>query len=138
VIVIGGAAAVIAIVSKSTAADPGCVSAESSANQMNSTLTSDEAALTRDASNTSTLQADLQHFLTDLRTWQQRTTAAETQAQHQSVKAQIATLISDIRTFTASVQAIAQGNTSQVGQLQTAASKLQSDAHALDSTCTSL
>lgn len=136
VIVGASGAAAIAILANSTAADPGCISAESAARQMMNTLSTDEAAIARDQG--SALRADLQRFLNDSRTLQGRLTAAEAQAQHQSVKAQISAMISDMGTFNSSLQAIEQGDTSQLNLFETAASKVQNDGNALDSTCTLL
>jgi hypothetical protein len=138
VIVMAGGGALVAVLANSTAADPGCVSAESASRQMQSTLSADAAAMNRDQNSSSALQADLQHFLNDMQALQGRMTAADAQAQHQSVKAQISAVISDMGTFDSSLQGIAQGNTSLVSQMQTSGNKLQSDGNALDSTCSSL
>src|SRR5215469_7507977 len=138
VILMAGGAALIVVASTSTAADPGCISAESAARQMTNTLHADESAMSSDQSNASAERTDIQKFVTDMSTLQAKWTAAEGQAQHQSVKAQIAAVISDMSTFNTSLQAVAQGNASQVSPMESAASKLQSDSNALDSTCTSL
>jgi hypothetical protein len=137
-VVSGAAVTAIAVVASSTAADPGCISAENDARQMTNTLNADSAAMTRDANNSSAERADLQKFLTDMRSLQNQWSAAEAQATHQSVKAQIAAVVSDMSVLTSSLQAIENGNTSDVNQMTTAASKLQSDANTLDSTCSSL
>jgi hypothetical protein len=138
VIVMGGAVAAIAVVGKSTAADPGCVSAESAARQMTSTLNADETAMSRDQSNSSAERTDLQKFVTDMSTLTTKWSAAEAQAQHQSVKAQIAAVISDMGTFNSSLQAVAQGQANQVSPMEAAATKVQNDGNTLDSTCSSL
>lgn len=138
VLTTAGAAVAIAVLANSTAADPACISAESAASQMTNTLHADETAITRDQSNGPALRADLQHFLSDIKTLEGRMTAAEPQARHQSVKAQIAAMISDMNAFTSGLQAIEQGDTSQVGQMESAAGKVQADGNALDSTCSSL
>jgi hypothetical protein len=119
-------------------ADPGCISAEADASGITNTLSTDDAAISQDQNNPSALQTDLQHFLSDMRALQGRFTAAEAQAQHQSVKAQIAAVISDMSAFISSLQAVSQGDTSQVSQMQTAASNLQNDGNSLNSTCSSL
>lgn len=138
VIVMAGGVAAVVVLAKSTAADPGCVSAESAARQMSNTLNADGTAMTRDQNNGPALRTDLQHFLNDMRALQARFTAAEAQAQHQSVKTQIAAVTGDMSTFISSLQAVGQGDTSQVTQMETAGNKLQNDGNALDSTCTSL
>jgi hypothetical protein len=134
--VAGGAG--IAKLATSTAADAGCISAENAARQMQSTLNSDDSAMTRDQNNSAAEKTDLQHFLTDMQSLQQKWATAETQAHHQSVKTQIAAVISDMNTFTSSLQAIEQGNLSKVDQMTSSGNSLEKDANTLDSTCTSL
>lgn len=138
-IIVGAAAGIfIAIAATSTAADAGCISAESAARQMTNTLNADDSAMQRDQNDTAAEKTDLQHFLTDMQSLQQKWSTAETQAHHQSVKTQIAAVISDMNTFTTSLQAIEQGDLSKVNTMTSAGSKLQTDANTLDSTCTSL
>ena len=122
----------------STAADPGCISAENDARQMGTTISADGTAITRDENNPSAVFTDLRKFQTDMQTLQGHLSSAEAQAQHQSVKTQIAALTSDINTLNTSLQALENGDTSQVSQLSTVANKLQTDGDALDSTCSKL
>jgi hypothetical protein len=138
VLVMGGGATLVAVLANSTAADPGCISAESAAHRITNTFNADAAAMTRDESNAPALRTDLNHFLNDVTTLQGEMTTAESQATHQSVKSQIAAVNSDLTTFSSSLQAIAQGDVSQVSQMESAASKVQNDGNALDSTCSSL
>src|SRR5215469_12497022 len=138
VVFMAGGLAGVVVAANSTAADPGCVSSESSLRQMTSTLRADDGAMARDQSNGPALQTDLQHFVNDMRTLEGRINAADAQAQHQSVKAQIAAVTSDMSTVISGLQAIAQGNTSQVSQMESAVNKMESDGNTLDSTCTSL
>ena len=63
---------------------------------------------------------------------------AEAPAQHQSVRAQIAALSSDIGTLISSLQAIENGDVSQASQMEAVVTKLQNDGNALDSTCSTL
>ena len=138
VIAIAGYGSLFAVLANSTAADPGCISAESAARQITNTFNADAAAMTRDQSNAPALRTDLNRFLNDVKTLQDQMTAAEAQATHQSVKSQIAAVISDLSTFSSSLQAIAQGDVSQVSQMESAATKVQNDGDALDSICTKL
>lgn len=133
----GGAVAIVKL-AHSTAADPGCITAESDARQMGHTIVADGSAIQRDASNSSAVRTDLQKFLTDMQALRGRLSSAESQAQHQSVKTQISTLTSDISTFDSSLQAVANGDTSQASQMQTVANKIATDGNTLDSTCSSL
>jgi hypothetical protein len=142
-LVVGGVAvaaigALANSVAHSTAADPGCISAENDARQMTNTLNADSAAITRDQNNSSAEEADLHKFLTDMQSLQGQWSTAETEAQHQSVKVQIAAVNSDLKTLTSSLQAIENGDMSKVNDVTSAANKLQSDANTLDSTCSSL
>jgi hypothetical protein len=137
-LVVGAAAGTtIAILANSTGADPGCISAENAARQMSSTITADDTAMSRDRNNSTAERTDIQHFLNDMQSLQRQWATAETQASHQSVKTQIAAVISDMSTLTSSLQAIEQGDFSKVNQMNSAGSKLQSDGNTLDSTCTS-
>jgi hypothetical protein len=136
-LIVGAAAGtVIAVVSTSTAADAGCISAENDARQMSNTLNADDAAMSRDANNSTAERTDIQHFLNDMQSLQRQWATAEAQASHQSVKTQIAAVISDMGTFTSSLQAIEQGDLSKVNEMTSAGSKLESDSNTLDSTCT--
>jgi hypothetical protein len=137
----GGTIAVLTLVhhvANSTAADPGCISAEADAIHMGKTITADGAAINRDASNPSAVQTDLQKFVTDMHSLQGSLSSAQAEATHQSVKTQIAALTSDINTLNTSLQAIARGDTSQANAMIAAANKLQSDGNTLDSTCSTL
>ena len=142
-LVVGAGATIVVVklannVAHSTAADPGCISAENDSRQMGTTLSADDAAITRDSNNPSAVRTDLQKFLTDMQSLQGRLSSAQAQAQHQSVKTRIAALASDIGTLDSSLQALEHGDTSQASQLATAATNLQSAGNALDSTCSSL
>ncbi|MBO0835888.1 MAG: hypothetical protein J2P28_10265 [Actinobacteria bacterium] len=125
-------------VAHSTAADPGCISAERASRQMNTALNADGAKLSQDSNNPTAAKTDMQTFLTDMQSLNDQLSSAHAQAQHDSVKTQIAALSGDISTFNSDLQAIAGGDTSRASQIQTDASKLQSDANALDKTCTTL
>jgi hypothetical protein len=137
--IIGAAAGTaIAIAAKSTAVDPGCITAGSVGKQMTNALNADKAAISRDQNNPLARQADLQHLVTDLQSMQGQMTTAEAQATHQSVKAAISALISDLSTFSSSLQAVEDGDLSQVSQVATAASMTQSDGGAVQVSCTAV
>jgi hypothetical protein len=137
--IVGAAAGTaIAIAAKSTAVDRGCITAGSVGKQMTNTLNADKAAISRDQYNPSAKQADLQHLVADLQSLQGQMTTAEAQATHQSVKAAIAALVSDLGTFSYSLQAVENGDLSQVTQLATAASMTQSDGGGVQASCTAV
>lgn len=137
---IGGYAAIGVAVSKSTALDPGCTSAESSFRSMLGTIQTDESKLTNDAnaSNQTALQGDLAKFTTDVQGIKTALDSALTQAQHQSVKDKIQTMDTDVNTVLTGLQAIQKGDTSQLTQFTDAAGRLGSDGDALDNLCSSL
>jgi len=139
-LVIGGGAITAAVVlahhvANSPLADPGCISADTAVTGMASTIQADGTAITKDETNPSALKADLQKFQTDMQSMQGQLTSAQGQATHQSVKTRIAALNSDISALDANLQAIENGDVSQASQLPTVANKLQSDANAVQSTC---
>ncbi|MBO0822507.1 MAG: DUF4190 domain-containing protein [Actinobacteria bacterium] len=136
----GGAGTAVAVnrLAHSTAADPGCISAESASRQMETALNADGAKLSQDSSNPTAARTDMQKFLTDMQSLNDKLSSAHAQAQHDSVKTQIAALSGDISTFNSDLQAIAGGDTSRASQIQTDANTLQTDANALDRTCTTL
>jgi hypothetical protein len=138
--VIGGAAAgtAIAIAAKSASVDPGCITAGSVGRQMMTTLNADKAAISRDQGNFSARQADLQRLVADLQSAQRQMTTAKAQATHPSVKAAMSTMISDLSTFAYSLQAVENGDLSQISQLATAASMTQSDGGAVQASCTAV
>jgi hypothetical protein len=142
VIVGGGAAIAIAVlannVANSTAADPGCISAESDSARMNSTLTADGNAINRDQNNPTAVRGDLQKFQTDMQALRGQLSSAQAEARHQSVKTRIAALTGDISALSTSLQAIMNGDVSQASQVTSIANKLQSDGNALVSTCSTL
>lgn len=137
---IGGYAAIGIAVSKSTALDPGCTSAESSFQSMLSKLQADESKLTTDASgsNQSTTQTDLASFTTDVQGIKTALDSALNQAQHQSVKDKIQTMDTDVNTVLTGLQALQNGDTSQLTQFTDAAGRLGTDGDELDSICGSL
>jgi phage-related protein len=137
---VGGAAAgtAIAIAAKSAAVDPGCITAGSVGKQMTTTLNADKAAINRDQDNFSARQADLQRLVADLQTLQSQMTTAQAQATHPSVKATISAMITDLGSFSYSLQAVENGDLSQVSQLASAASMTQSDGGAVQASCTAV
>jgi hypothetical protein len=142
-LVAGTAATVVVVrvvtsVAHSTAADPGCISAELDATRMDSTLSADDSAIIRDETNPSAVLADLHKFQTDMQSLEGQLASAERLAQHQVVRTRIAALNSDISSLNASLQAIENGDTSQASQIETIAIKLETDGRALDTTCSTL
>ena len=77
----------------------------------------------------------MQRLVADLQSLQRQMTTAEAQATHQSVRAGISAMISDLNTFSSSLQAVANGDLSQVSQMGTAAQQTQSDGQAVQATC---
>jgi len=138
VVGVGGTIVVVNALAHSTAADPGCIRAEGAARQMNSTISADGAAISRDAGNPSALRTDLQKFQTDMQSLQSQLSSAQGQARHQVVTTRIGTLNSDISTLSADLQALENGDVSQASQMDALATKLQHDGDALDSTCSTL
>jgi hypothetical protein len=133
----GATVLAVAIVSHLSAEDPGCITAESDLLHMDNRLIADKAAISQDQNNPSAKQTDTQHILTDMQSLQRQLTTAVPRATHQSVKAELLAMISDINTYTSSWQAAENGDTSQINQVTNAAYNLQSDGHALDKTCSS-
>ena len=133
----GATVLAVAIVSHLSAKDPGCITAESDLLHTDNRLSATEAAISQEQNNPSAQQTDRQHVLTDMQSLQRQLTTAVPQATHQSVKAELRAMISDINTYTSSWQAAENGDTSQINQVTNAAQDLQSDGHALDRTCSS-
>jgi hypothetical protein len=121
-----------------TAGDPGCATAASVGRQMGNTLRADQAAISRDQNNPSARRADLQHLVADLQSLQRQMTTAEARATHQSVKAGIASMISDLGAFIAGLRAIENGDMSQVNPMTTAGYRTQSNGHQVYAACTAL
>ncbi|HEY7325746.1 MAG TPA: DUF4190 domain-containing protein [Streptosporangiaceae bacterium] len=138
VVGVGATIAVVNSVVHSTAADPGCISAEKDGRQMDGVGSADAAAMNRDVGSPAALRADLQKFQTDYQSLQRQLFSAEGQAQHQSVKAQIRALSADITAFNSTLQATENGDVSQASQMSTVLTQMQKDASALDSTCSTL
>ena len=128
----------VVIASRSTALDPGCISAENDFRATMSKFTADDDAISRDQASTSAERADIQHFITDAQMLQSQLNTADAQAQHQSVKARIGAIGSDLGTMTSGLQALLRGDTSQTGPVESTAGKLQTDGSAVDSLCSSL
>ena len=126
----------IAVAARSSISDPGCTTAGNAGRQMTNTFNADEAAISRDQNNAAARRADLQRLVADLQLLQRQLAIAAARATHQSVKAGISAMISDLSTFTTSLHAVENGNVSQVNRMATAAYKMQSDGHAAQATCT--
>lgn len=137
---IGGYSAIGVALSKSTALDPGCTSAESSFRSMLGKLQTDETKLTSDASGSdqTAIKSDLAAFTTDVQGIKAALDSALNQAQHQSVKDKIQTMDADVNTVLTGLQALQNGDASQVTQFTDAASRLGTDGDDLDNICSSL
>lgn len=130
-----GATAGIVAIGNSTAADPGCIAAESSARGLDSTLNADDAAISKDQSNAAAEKTDLKKFGNHLQTFIAQLNAAKAEAQHQSVKDKIGQMSGDLSGMLTGLQAIEKGNTSQASKTDSYASKLGSDGTAIDQIC---
>ena len=80
--------------------DPGCITAQVVPSQMMNTISADEAAMSRDQNNPLAMRADARHLMIDVQPLETRFTTAQAQAQHQSVKAALSALASDLKTTT--------------------------------------
>jgi hypothetical protein len=134
----GGYAAIGVAVSKSTALDPGCTSAESSFRSILSKVQTDESKLGADTSDATAMKADLTAFTGDVQSMKSSLDSALTQAQHQSVKDKIQVMDTDLNTVLTGLQAIQSGDTSQLNAFEAAAGRLGADGNALDNVCSSL
>ena len=135
---IGGYAAIGVAVSKSTALDPGCTSAESSFNSIKDKVQADTNKLSGDSGDQTALQADLSAFTSDVQTMKTDLDNALAQAQHQSVKDKIQAMDTDVTTVLSGLKAIQNGDTSQLNAFEAAAGRLESDGNAIDNICSSL
>ena len=134
----GGYTAALVAVSKSTALDPGCTSAEASFNSMLNKLQTDEQKLNSDTSNATAMQGDLSTFTADIQSIKGALDSALAKAEHQSVKDKIQAMDQDVNTVLTGMQAIQKGDTSNLSQFEAAAGRLGSDGDSLDSLCSSL
>jgi hypothetical protein len=134
----GGYTAALVAVGNSTALDPGCTSAEASFRSMLGKLQTDESKLTADSSDNTAMQADLTTFTGDIQSIKTSLDSSLAQAKHQSVKDKIQAMDTDVNTVLTGLQAIQNGDTSQLNQFEAAAGRLGSDGDALDNICSSL
>ena len=134
----GGYAAIAVAVSKSTALDPGCTSAESSFQSILSKVQTDESKLSADGSDATAMRADLTAFTGDIQTMKSALDSSLTQAQHQSVKDKIQAMDTDLNTVLTGLQALQSGDTSQLSAFEAAAGRLGGDGTALDNVCSAL
>ena len=123
------------LISKSTAADPGCISAELEAHQVVSKMQSDTQAMTRDKNNSTAEKADLAKFTGDLQSFVTQLNAAKAEAVHQSVKDRIGKMSSDLNGMATAMRALERGDLSQVNAGNTYANRLGGDGDAIDQVC---
>ena len=133
-----GTVALVAVAAKSTAADPGCISAESSINDLTPKLTADESKLSADSGNSTATQADLTTLIADMQSVKTDLDNAEGLATHDSVKAAIGKMDTDLGTFLTGMQAIESGDSSNATQTMNVANQLGPDGQAVDNLCSSL
>jgi hypothetical protein len=121
----------------STAADPGCISAEAAARSMNSTLSSDESAIATAEQNgdSSALDTAKNKFLSDFQGLKAKVDSAAAESKHGNVKAAIQAMGDDLANFNTEFQAIFAGTSTDTATLTQTASKLQTDGDALDNLC---
>lgn len=117
----GGYAAAAASINSSTAADPGCISAEASSRQLASQMQSDSGNMTKEQADMQSLESGLQH--------------AQSIAVHQSVKNAIGKMASDLTGMTNALNAMQKGDTSQASAVDNYAKKLGPDGDAIDRIC---
>ena len=134
----GGYAAGLVAVSKSPALDPGCTSAESYFNSMDSKLLTDESNLTKDQSDATAAQADLTTFTADLQNVKNELDGALAKAQHQSVKDKIQAADTDVATMLTGLQAALSGDVTKMTAAEDAANRLEGDGTAIDNLCGTL
>jgi hypothetical protein len=127
----------VAIVGNSTAADPGCISAENAFQSMTNKISSDDSAMSADANNRAKEKADIKGFITDVQTLVTKLNAAEAEATHQSVRSTVGKASSDMSTMLSALQAVENGNTSQSSVLDNKASSMNGDGTAIDNICSS-
>lgn len=106
----------------STAADPGCISAEASSRQLVNQMQSDSGNMTKMQSDMQSLESGLQH--------------AQSIAVHQSVKDAIGKMASDLTGMTNALNAMQKGDTSQGSAVENYAKKLGPDGDTIDRICT--
>jgi vacuolar-type H+-ATPase subunit H len=127
----------VAIAGNSTAADPGCISAENSFQSMMNKISSDDSAMSADANNPAKERADIKGFTTDAQTLVAKLNAAEAEATHQSVKSAVGKASSDMSAMLSALQAVENGHTSQISVLDNKANSLSGDGTAIDNICSS-
>lgn len=134
----GGWASALVAVSKSPALDPGCTTAESYFNSMDSKLLADESNLTKDQGDATALQADLTTFTAHLQDMKNALDGALAKAQHQSVKDKIQAADTDVATVLAGLQAAQSGDATKMAAAEDAANRLDGDGTAIDNLCGTL
>jgi hypothetical protein len=132
-----GSIGLVVVVARSPAADPGCLAAENDARTISGKITADDNAISRDAGNATAERAAIQRFITDMQTLESELNAAQAEAHHQSVRAEIGLMSSDLGIVVVDLQAVQRGDTSKISQRDAAAGRLQGDGAAIDSLCSS-
>ncbi|HEX6450293.1 MAG TPA: hypothetical protein VF060_12635 [Trebonia sp.] len=140
-VIVGAASISVAaftVIYKPTVSDPGCVAAESTSREMNSTLSSDDQAIARDANNRAAGIADINRLAADDQSFVTRLNAAQAEATDQSVRDKIGRLSSDLSGMLSAIQAAEHGDSGQLDKIGTYGSRLQGDGQAVDQVCSLL
>lgn len=124
-------------VASSTAADPGCITAESGVRNLQSALTSDEQALNTagQTGDQTQMTAAEQKFVTDMGSVKTIMDHSQSISTHANVKTAITKVDTDLTTFISQFQQIMSGSTTDTSSLESSAQSLSTDGDALDSLC---
>jgi hypothetical protein len=124
----------------STAADPGCITAESGVRNLQSSLTADEQALNTAGQSGDQAQMTTaeQKFVTDMNSIKTVMDHSQSISTHANVKTAIGKVDTDLTTFISEFQQIMAGSTTDTSSLETSANSLSTDGDALDSLCGNL
>ena len=127
--------AISSSISGSTAADPGCIAAESNSRALMSKMTADDNSITKDTNNQTAEKADLAKLDRDLQAFETDLNSAAAKATHPSVKAKVGKMSSDLNGMLTALKAVENGNLSQASAVDSYGSKLGADGDAIDQIC---
>lgn len=115
-------------------ADPGCV-IENEFDTMMNKFSADGNAIIHYEGDSSGERAAAQHFIGDAQALRSELNVAAAKAQHQSVRAKIGVMTSDLGAMTSSLQAVLHGDASQISQVFIAFTRLTDESTSLISLC---
>jgi hypothetical protein len=118
----------------SMAADPGCV-IENDFDAMTNKFSADSNAILQYEGDSSAERAAVQHFIGDAQALRSGLNVAAAEAQHQSVRAKIGVMTSDLGAMTSSLKAVPQGGAKQISQVFITLTMLTNEATSLISLC---